>query len=103
MNNSSRRYVKAPSAGNDDAPLSAEQLIERAVDEARKLPDYSSDDEESTARHDAPIIHVHVEQPSQPEIEAPRNQLHGALGALGIGIGTALGAALAGLVERLRH
>jgi hypothetical protein len=48
-------------------PRTAAELIERAVDEARKLPDYESSDEESTARHAVPQdIHFHV-HPSQPD------------------------------------
>jgi len=44
-----------------------EDLIERAVNEARKLPSYDAHDEESTARHNIPKdIHFHV-HPSQPD------------------------------------
>lgn len=56
--------------------LTPEELIERAVDEARKLPDYTSNDEESTARHEIPQnIHfdVHLTQPSSPEIQVEGN------------------------------
>ena len=49
-----------------------EELIERAVNEARKLPSYEADEEVSTARHNIPPnIHfdVHLSQPSQPDTE----------------------------------
>jgi hypothetical protein len=69
------RYERALSRRRGgDAEYTVDELIERAENEARKLPDYESDNEESTARHNIPPnIHfdVHLSQPDsdEPEIE----------------------------------
>ncbi len=45
--------------------------------DARELPDYTGDDED-TARHDMaphPAMHVHVHQHSQPDTEPPQIEL----------------------------
>ena len=68
MANSSRRYGNRHS--RPELPPTTEDLIERAVNEARKLPSYEANDEESTARHAIPQnlhFNVHVTQPSQPD------------------------------------
>lgn len=55
-------------------PPSTEVLIERAVNEARKLPSYDAHDEESTARHNIPAdvhFHMHAPQPSKPDSDPP--------------------------------
>ena len=111
MANTLSKLGSASGSRHHDTPsthqriVKAVELSDDARDIARDLlarqPLNDPDTEESTARHELPAIHVHVEQ--QHDIEPPRKQLHGALVALGIGIVTALGAALAGLVDRLRH
>lgn len=61
-----------------------EDLIERAVNEARKLPSYEAHDEESTARHNIPTdIHFHV-HPSQPDRESEPSIELGPLKARGV-------------------
>lgn len=74
MTSNSRRFESRRS--RHDGPPTTEDLIERAVDEARKLPSYEANDEESTARHAIPPdIHFHV-HPSQPDRDtAPQIEL----------------------------
>jgi hypothetical protein len=86
MTNSSRRFGRQPSKADQD--YTTEDLIERAVNEARKLPSYDSDkDEESTARHNIPQdihFHVHAPQQSSPEIEVETEISIGPLKAKGL-------------------
>jgi hypothetical protein len=39
-----------------------------ARDMLRRLPDYDGSEEESTARHEMPQMHVHVHQHSEPDL-----------------------------------
>lgn len=68
MTSNSRSFDRRHSRA--ELPPTTEDLIERAVNEARKLPSYDADSaEESTARHNIPAdIHFHV-HPSQPDRE----------------------------------
>ncbi len=72
---SNSRHFETQRSRRDDT-RTTEDLIERAVSEARKLPSYESHDEESTARHAVPQdIHFHV-HPSQPDRDtAPQIEL----------------------------
>ncbi len=84
MANNSRRFDSRLSRASD---YTTEDLIERAVNEARKLPSYDEDTaEESTARHNIPQdIHFHVhQQASSPEIEVETELSIGPLKAKGL-------------------
>ena len=72
----SQRYDRRRS--RDEIPPSTEDLIERAVNEARKLPSYDAHDEESTARHNIPQdlhFHMHAPQPSKPDSDPPAGEI----------------------------
>ena len=65
------RYGNSNSAFRPEENARAYQDLARA--EARRLPEYEPDDEESTARHDvpAPIIHTHVHMESVHDTDPP--------------------------------
>lgn len=72
---SSRRYEREPYRAVRD--YTAAELIERAENEARKLPSYDANDEESTARHNIPAdihFHNHV-HPSKPDSDPPDGEI----------------------------
>lgn len=64
----------ASSPPKDDASRDLRRAVERADDARdiardmlRRLPAYSANEDEITARHDAPDVHVHVHQHSEPD------------------------------------
>ena len=73
--------------------------------DARRLPQYEPDDEESTARHDVPSVHVHVHQDSIPDRESasglPELPKKGPWRWLALLVGTAVAAGLTWLGDRL--
>lgn len=46
----------------------SEDAKDIAKDHLRRLPDYDATDDESTARHEIPQMHVHVHQHSEPDL-----------------------------------
>lgn len=60
--------LRPPSDPLERARLAAEDARDIAKDELRRLPDYSADDEEDTARHEV-HNHTHVHMPSSPDVK----------------------------------
>lgn len=106
MKNGFRPSKRVPVDPLERAEENARAYQDLAKAEARRLPDYESSDEESTARHDVPVIHnhVHVSQESIHESEPPaKKQLKAGLIALGSGVGLAVMTGLLALLQRCSH
>lgn len=104
MKNGFRPSKRVPIDPLERAEENARAYQDLARAEARRLPEYEPDDEESTARHDIPQpapVHVHVHQDSIHESEPPaKKQIKAGLIAIGSGIGIALLGGLAAVLQR---
>lgn len=107
-------------SGSQSTPSSEhdlEQALEAAGDARdiardmlRRLPDYDGSEEESTARHEMPQMHVHVHQHSDPDLRETDatvdigpvkvSGLPKWLGALALAAGAGVTALLAWLLRR---
>lgn len=99
----SRRLSKFESRDPlERARQTAQDARDLARDARKQLPSYDADSEESTARHDIPSIHVHLDSVHDSDPPA-KKQIKAGLIALGTGIGLALVTAITAIAQSCSH